>query len=281
MKITNKNNYPDYIVKALTTDDYDLDVKDTSKISVNQLISSPYKRRLFIRYYDMIEIDVEDLIESKIGTSIHKAFEIKCEDHIVEQRFEVDIDGIIVSGKPDVYQISKKQLRDIKNIFVGSKQKESWENQLNVYKFLLKEKGHEVESMFIDGFYRDWRAAKNVSENYPDCKIKHFEIDLWGHEYTRGYIKERVALHKKAMQSDIMEIPICTDTERWKSDDVFRLIKKGGKRSLKNFNNKMEAEEFAEQKGLEEKDYDIVFEKGKYHACDYCNVKPFCKEFQT
>jgi len=75
------------------------------------------------------------------------------------------------------------------------------------------------------------------------------------------------------------ELVLCTDQERWKKEDTFRIIKKGRKSAVRVLNSQDEADKYLE--GQDDKNLSIEVAKGKYVRCEsYCNVAEFCNQYQ-
>ena len=74
------------------------------------------------------------------------------------------------------------------------------------------------------------------------------------------------------------ELPLCSDEDRWKREDTFRVVKKGRKRAIRVLPSLKEAEEFL---GSNEDGLSIEISKGESIRCGaYCNVAQFCNQYK-
>lgn len=84
MKITNKHNLPEGIVKAVTNDSYD---KGNAHYSISQLIMPPQMLRLMQLHWNELTTDVADEIWKLFGSSVHYILD-KSNQQIVEPTSE-------------------------------------------------------------------------------------------------------------------------------------------------------------------------------------------------
>jgi hypothetical protein len=100
------------------------------------------------------------------------------------------------------------------------------------------------------------------------------ELPVWDLGITEEYIRDRVIKHQAARDGSPEP---CTDEERWYTGDSFAIKKPGGKRALKVFRDKKEAEDhLATLKG-----YEIEHRHGTYTRCEnYCEASKWCAQWQ-
>lgn len=272
-------NLPRSIVAAVTNDPY---TKGKSNISVTALIQPPYQRQLREKV-EVIE-DVSDRIWSLLGQSVHnvleRAYPEGSTDAVVEERLFTDVNGWIVSGQMDV--LESNVLNDFKVTSVWSaKGKREWEEQLNLLAVLCarqydktKDQRYIVHSAQIIAIYRDWVQSKAEfdSGDYPKSQVGVIPVKLWSREEQEAFLLERVKAHQDATP------PVCTDEERWKTEDVYALMKDGRKSAVKLFDNIEDAEAAMTSAG---KNHSVVLRQGEYRRCkQYCNVAHECPEWQ-
>jgi hypothetical protein len=88
-------------------------------------------------------------------------------------------------------------------------------------------------------------------------------------------LHERVSLHQNTAPEP------CTDAERWKRPDVFAVQKTGGKRALKLFTIKADAEHWLTQQSDKDKMW-VEDRLGEYIRCSsYCSVSHVCPVWQA
>jgi hypothetical protein len=165
--LTNKLNLPRSIVAAVTNDGYS---RGKSDISVTQLISPPFQRKL--RETVEPQEDVADRIWSLLGQSVHtvleRAYPEGTTDAVVETRLFTTVEGWSVSGQMDVLEAGT--LMDFKVTSVWSRKgKPEWEQQLNLLAALCRRQMAEtgdvrfnVNRIQIIAIFRDWVQSKTL-----------------------------------------------------------------------------------------------------------------------
>lgn len=283
MKLTNKFGLPDPVVRALTRSEYS---KGDSNRSITQLIDSPRVRILRQEHWDDLEEDVSEKMWAVMGTAAHKMFEDTADEkHVSEERLYTEIDGWVISGAIDVQKIENDGIvvMDYKTTSVWSVilGKSQWEYQLNCYAALVRRvKNVPVKGLKVIAILRDWRS-KDAEEkpDYPRAPIVEVDIPMWTEEQQDAYLKERVALHQKAEFDRLtgVELPYCSDDERWIKESKWALKRKGQKRAVKVFDNEPDAIA-AVQDGME-----VEFRRGEATRCkaNWCRVSAWCSQYQA
>ena len=282
MQLTNKTNLPESIVQVITS--FMNYSNEGSDFSVTQLIESPRYVQLMARHKDELTEDVSDLFWSFLGTMAHSALERHGEQFDkAEERLFVDIDGVRVSGKPDVYH--DKKVIDYKLTSVWSVIKEGrsdkWKKQLNSYAWLFRQLGYEVDGVQILAMMRDWSKNKaKFEKDYPDTPIKLITIPLMPDAEIDAWVRERVAVHKLALTTSDADLPPCTAEDMWARDPQFAVCKRGETRAQRVFSTLEAATAFRSERGPSS--LEIVFRPGQRVRCEeYCLVKDFCSQYQT
>lgn len=274
MKITNKKNLPDVIVRAIEGLIYE--PSKENRISVTSLIASPILYQLKRRHWDEIEEDAIDSTWRLLGTAIHKVIEGVTDKNISERKAEKDFGGIVVSGKADV--VDGSELYDYKvtsswhSVFSQGLPKD-WVRQLNAYAYLFG----GIKTAKIITIYRDWSRSKAMDADYPSEPLMAYDIPLASEEDQLKYILERVELHRKASELQDQELPECTPEERWAKDTTWAVYKNDNKSATRVFKKMEEANSYIiMQKGNNK--YDIRERKSEDTKClSYCPVKNFCR----
>jgi len=117
MIYTNNYNIPEGIAKAIINDAY----QKEGRFTVTELIKPPQMRVLEDRYKSEITVDVSDGLWRLLGQSVHYVLEQgRLEEHITEERLGVDVLGVRVTGKIDLYSGTEKKVIDYKVTSVWS-----------------------------------------------------------------------------------------------------------------------------------------------------------------
>ena len=293
MKITNKKGFPEALEKAVINDSYS---KGNAKRSVTGLLSPPRQSALSDMHWDELTEDVSDRTFALYGQLIHLLLERAGEqsrNQITEERLFTEVGGWAISGQTDSLTLTADQerwvisdykfvtaykfQRDINGVLIMD---EGYENQLNLYAYLLEVNGFVVDGLNIIAIYRDWskmEAKRNA--NYPQLGAETHTVALWSHDRAKAFIEERVRLHQVALY----DLPECTPEERWAKPDKFALMpSKTSKRARKLFSSHEEAVEFAHSNPSVKAGWVIEHRKGANIRCEnYCLVSEFCEQFKA
>jgi hypothetical protein len=277
LRLTNRLQLPPPIVAAITNDSYDPGDGD---ISITSLINSPRIVTLTQQHKDEIEEDAIDRIWSLLGQSIHEILRRANVNGIVEKRLYTELGGWRISGQFDrvEYFADNGLLMDFKVTSAwtakGAGRKE-WTSQLNSYAMLCNKNGYNIKHLEIVAILRDWRKneAKNY-DDYPDHQVKIFPIELWPMEKTEEFLLERIKMHQDAR----INLPLCTDEDRWIQGEKWAVMKKGRKRAIKLHDFELMASMQAKQ----DDSLYVEHRPGRYPRCEdgYCPVADFCTQWQ-
>lgn len=269
--ITNVHGLPQSIVAAVTADPY----VGGGDISVTKLIDAPQIRTLMLKHKDEITTDVSERIWSLLGQAVHTILEraaLRTEGMIAEDRLYANISGWQLSGQFDVMHMETGVLSDYKVTTVYKLQNiDGWTQQLNVLRWLAHQNSITVNQLEIIAILRDWKKgeAERKPESYPQTPIVRVEIPLWTLEEAEEFIIDRVQLHQYAQSGRTVH---CTDEERWYTGTQYALMKDGGKRALKLYDER--PEDVPEGHYVQER-------QGEYRRCaSYCEVRAFCPQAQ-
>ena len=293
MVITNKFGLPEPIANFVRSDKYS---KGTADISVTSLIDSPRINILREHHSNEISSDVSDLIWSLFGTAVHRVLEITddSENIMVEERLYAELGGWTLSGALDhqellpdgTIRITDYKVTSAWSVIFGKKE---WENQQNVYAWLVenskggKFSGKKVSSIRICAFLRDWQRKKaEFDKDYPQSPITIIDLPLW--DDREDYVVDRLTLHQEAqINFDLYDqLPECSAEEQWSKPDKWAVKKKGVKRALRVYDTEQEAIDHADISNEKYTTATIIeHRKGELTRCEgYCSVSDFCSQFQ-
>ena len=282
MQLTNKFNLPETIINVIKRPTYS---KGKAHISVTELMTSPQIVLLKRKHWEEITQDASEMVWQIFGSAIHAVLEHgKSDKHIIEQRIHATVDGWDISGAIDLQEITDDGIiiSDYKTTgaWAVMNEKMDWHRQLNVYAWLVENlKNEKVVKLQIIAIIRDWsaREAEN-KEGYPQSPIVTIDIPMWTASERLDYIKGKIKSHSDAQFSEDMndELPECGADDMWEKPSSWALMKEGGVRAKKVYDNEAEANA-AITKG-----YFVEYRPGERTRCkSYCQVSGFCKQYQN
>ena len=254
MKYTNKHNIPIEIIRAVENDNYS---KGDSVKSVTGLLQPPQISVLSEHHHEELTADISERIWILLGQSVHTILERANEGKegtLTEERMFGEVGGWRISGQTDSIAVEDGILKDYKVTSVWTvvnalkEGKPEWEQQLNC----------------------------------PPAPVSVINIPMWTDEEQQSFIEERVSLHQEAEAEYLINgiLPECSDADRWKKEDTYRVMKKGRKSALRVLDSQEEADKYMGGH-KDEKDLSVELALGKAIRCEsYCSVAEFCNQYQ-
>ena len=315
--ITNLSKLPMSLAIWLASDDYDHN-KDANTISATSLLKPIKSILLGSSCSAESDIDIVDLVPSRMGTAIHTAIEeswlkpnkdlkaaltalgypkrvieaVKVnpdpatvtEDDLaiyMEIRTDRDIDNYTITGKFDF--ICDGQLEDFKSTstytWITQSNREKYIQQGSIYRWLNP---HLVtkDTMRINYIFTDWSAAKaKQSKDYPATRVISQEYPLMSVFDTELFIKAKLFELNKYTGMDQDSMPPCTSEELWERPSVFKYYKNPANKSRSTKNFENYWE--ANQRFIDDGSVGEVVEvKGEVVFCKYCPAVNACKQAQ-
>lgn len=284
MRITNRHGLPQTIMNVLARPQYS---KGEAHASVTELIGSPRIAQLRRRHWDDIEEDASDMVWSLFGSALHNVLEHgKGENHIVEERLFLEMDGWTISGAIDLQEVEPDgiTISDYKCTSTWSvmNDKLDWQRQLNIYAWLVEVvKKTPVKAVQIVAILRDWSAREaDTREDYPPSPITVVSVPLWPMDMREAYVRNRINAHNQALFAAEMDdkLPECTPEECWEKPTTFAVKKKGNKRATLVCKTEEEAQHQVNQLG---EAYVVERRPGERTRCmRFCTVSPWCEQYK-
>lgn len=267
---TNIYGLPDAFVNAVMNDPY----TGGGDISATKLIDAPQRRTLYKAHKEVVVEDVSERVWSLMGQAVHGVLERAQTSALVEERLYADVGGWKVSGQFDRMHLADATLQDWKVCSVWKAGgDELWTRQLNVLRYLAHRNDYKVDKLQIVAIFRDWKKSEaSRKEDYPQQAIKVIDVPVWSLEECEAYVLSRVSLHQRSEAGETIE---CTEEDRWYSGTTYALMKEGGKRAKRVVPIKADLGEIPAGHYVEER-------PGRNRRCEeYCEVSPFCAQYQA
>ena len=277
MNITNMHGAPESILQAVTADPY---TKGEADFSVTELIKPPQINRLWAEHENKISMDVRDEFWKLLGRGVHNVLEQYSDGGVSEERHFAKVGDVTVSGAIDL--VDNGMVTDYKvtsTYSVTKGLKPEWEQQLNMYSWLLRQNDISSSSLRIVALCRDWiKSRSDRSQKYPASPIVILPVPKWPDEQQDQYIEERVRVHM-----DESTIP-CTSEERWARGKYMVTGTDVKLKKPKLFDTLMEASVWTQGKENPVKGiaYQITETTPTYVRCEgnWCGVRDFCPQYQ-
>jgi len=270
MSLTNEYGAPDVFVRAVEGDPY---TKGEADFSATELLKPPQIVRLTKEHKDSITTDVRDEWWKLLGKGVHNILEQygegRCED-----RFFAECNGIKISGAIDMLVDGAVTDYKVTSVFTIQRGlKTDWEQQLNIYAWLLRQNDITATSLTIVGLCRDWiqsRAA--VKRDYPQSPIVPIKVPLWRDERQDKFVEDRVRVH--TMENTLP----CTPEERWARGGYTVL---GGGLKPRSFDSLSEAANYINQKEKPGRAFSIQEGGAKFVRCEsWCSISDHCPQWK-
>jgi len=276
MKITNRANLPEALVKAVSVRRHN----DPGRLSATTLLNGTKQIILTDRHWDELEDDVSDRFWAIIGTAIHSVLEYEGKDEFAEEYMSYELDGITVTGRIDNYNMKTGVIADYKSVSTWKivyKDYDDWRKQGLIYAWLLFKNGFEVKKCQFIALIKDHSKldAKRNPE-YPQQPMCVYEFDVTPEllEEIEVFLKAKVADYKQRREEADDDIPPCSASERWEKPTKFAVKKGSNKRAYRVMDTMEEAETLASDMGP---GYSIETRPGESTRCmGYCLCCKHC-----
>ena len=293
--VTNNFNLPAPVMDMVARNTY---TQGRTDVNVTSFIGPPQLTSLKKKYKDQIVVDASDQLYASMGNIIHSVLEgygQRNDNVIVEEFLYTEDRGVTWGGHIDLREPSPEGhiISDYKTAATYKVAKTlagdhdgQWECQLNCYAQLVRRNHPDIKIAGIQTvcFLRDWSKVKAADNpEYPQAGVVVVPLSLWSEQEAEVYIDERLALWQDQEQRmDLGDPSIsCTDEERWKKPDKWRVIFTKSGTTKRVFDNEEMAQDFVAQEKDGAKKFDIQVTRGLPLRCTYyCEAAPFCDQYK-
>ena len=280
-----------------------------SDYTVTQLIRPPRIVQLEKRhqeYFDNLPFTEDTLtkqLKSFKGTAIHSWFERMLWKYInshpncgymQEKRIWDRICDRKISGKFDCFR--NGALYDWKTTSVWKRifgQLDDYENQLNLYAYLLGTCGVKVTALFIIAWYMDWDKFKIYQKDYPPKEIEQIHIrNLWTPDQQKRYLFDLIEAQKKNETLPDDQLDKCKPEDMWEKETQYAVTYPTANRAVRVLDTMAQAKQYiVDAKARAKKDttkavptnlanYFVETRGGDRTRCSaYCKANCFCNQY--
>jgi hypothetical protein len=271
--------------------------------SATTIIDSPRRVALHKRYGESITHTPESQAASLIGTAVHDKMEsLLRQANVLHPQYWIERSVVspvtidfpdgprmrLLAGKFDILK-HLAHLTDIKTCktwkIIFDPEKIEWTKQLNIYAWLLNQRGVFVETLRVVAFFLDWIEGNAIKDKtYPNGPIMEYDISLWDIEEQERFIKQRLKLHIEAEDMKDDDLPKCTQDEMWEKPPEFGIMKdQNAKRAMKvvRDGDLHSAIEIAQTLPMVSQDSFIEVRYTKRKRCEkYCAINEYCNQYK-
>ena len=139
-----------------------------------------------------------------------------------------------------------------------------------------------ADKIEIIRLFKDWRKSELIrkGDEYPIVPMMPLDLPILAFPEVEKYLRERIAIHKKAYEQSDTELPLCTSKEMWEQPATYAVFKRGATsgRAVRVFDSYREADNFI---GAQTLTYEVIERRGKRTRCEgYCPAAPFCSQYR-
>jgi len=276
MKITNRLQLPEGIVKAVSTEKHN----GPGCISATTLIRGVKEVLLMERHWDELTDDVADRIWAIWGTAVHSLLEQEGENEFSEVNMKHKVNGITVTGRIDNYDLAKGIICDYKTASVNKIKVgdfSEWRLQGLIYAWLLRKNGLKAERCRFIALLKDHSKIEAVRDRrcpQNPVYVYEFPVTLTDIMKIDRYIRDKIEEYVRCQALADDEIPACSATERWEKAPKYAVMKTGRKSAVRLLDDQSEADRMADKKG---KGHFVSYRPGESTKCrHYCLCCQFC-----
>lgn len=293
MKITNNLKLPKQLMELVNSS-----YKPTPQQYSCTTILKPTRQIILERRYgELIEQDVSDMCWMIFGIAVHSVIENAKEDEgqFKEETLKVDLGkyweelkGYYLSGRSDLIDLIQKQIVDWKTCSAWKviyKDFEDWRKEMLIYAWAVKDIGFDINKAEAIAFIKDHNKTKaKTSSEYPKLPIwvEKFKFTEKQFNEIAEFIYNKFIELKNNENTPDDELPMCTESERWREPTKYAVKKKANKTATKLHDTLEDAKKHLDS--LEEKFpkiYEIEIREGSDKKClEYCSCCKFCKYYQ-
>lgn len=291
---------------------YDL-TYDPNVISATSLLNPLKELVLTHRMYSTdvksSQIDLDDVVASRLGTAVHDAAEHAWKDPelfresmqalghkddtidrfkvnptvindndipvYIEQRNSKEVLGMTISGKFDF--VVDGTLVDLKTTKTYTWEKgtnnEKYQMQGSIYRWLNPDL---VTSpiMVIQYAFTDWLPQYTKKPAYPNHRVMSKKFPLLPINHVQGFIEQKIQAYKNALDDDQGALPRCTPKELWQDVSEWAYHKNPqSDRATRLYPTQGDAYTHLQKDG----NVGVVKErKAPVKYCKYCKARPIC-----
>lgn len=270
-----------------------------SDYSVTDLLKPVQIVILEKRYRDALIVDdIEKIIPALIGSATHEGLQhylkiksMLTEKYMIERRMLSVVHGKRLAGRFDILS-QTGELYDIKVTKVWKYLNggaDEFEDQLNIYKWMLSQDGIEVNKLGIFMVLLDWMPSEVwKTTGYPDHRIQIINFPARPLADTKALVESRVQDLIGAEKVADNYLPKCTPEQRWAKNVKYKVFRKPShKRAIKSLDTEARAKSYlaACVKNDPQKFSTAVVRKEhaqKWHRCQtWCPVANYCQQYKN
>jgi len=266
--------------------------------AVTEIIDHPRPAQLKKRFPAQLRQDtIETSLPALLGNGTHDVFEkllrdyntIHPQTYMVERRLlttlMVNNKMIRIAGRFDILE-SQTILWDIKQTSTNKFKYgdgTDFENQLNIYAYMLHLDGINVTSVNALCIFPDWNGYEysRSGNSYPPNKVTGYQFTLWPIETQKDFFERRVQLHVEASELNDDALPECDREDMWAKPDVWAVYKDADAKRAKLYKDQTQASLYLDTLKKENDSAYLTLRPGRRTRCEtWCSAAPLCSQYK-
>jgi hypothetical protein len=135
---------------------------------------------------------------------------------VAEKNFKAEVNGVILSGTPDLYDSEEKTLWDYKTMkgyaaklmIAGDFSGNKYKDQLNIYRAYAYP---NAERLMVEAVIKDWTPDMAIRDGVE--QIEDIEVPMEGVAETKEMVLNKIVTHELTRKTGT--IPPCSMDEQW------------------------------------------------------------------
>jgi hypothetical protein len=207
-KVVNDVGMPAEMFKALFG--FQFTPLGPDEIRVTEL-NTDIRQVMLRRRHTDVEVPVKTQWNFILGNAMHEYIgqRIRRQDNVVvadNVRFSVDVDGVKVSGKPDLMLGGVVYDYKTTSVFGAGDIKYSYKVQLSIYAWMMRKKGIMVEKGVLVQLFKDWTKKSKTPQ-----PLMFTEVELMTDAEVEAFLHAKIAEFVLALTMEDADLPACAD----------------------------------------------------------------------
>ena len=270
------------------------DYSCTELLKPPRIVQLEKKYNAEIKARPLTDQDILGILKAYQGTAIHSALQKSLyyfvqknqkKGYMVERKLWDKILDRKIVGKFDLWL--NGALYDWKSTSVWKVifgQDKDYEEQLNIYAYLLRINDVKVNILYIIFWLTDWdKMRAQQGGDYPQMQIVQKRIkNLWTMKTQLEFLEYRIQMHKDNEGRPDEDLDDCLEEDMWSKPDKYAIQKPGSGRAVRVLDSRQDAKDYITNSTNKAKDTWTINKRcGSRMRCEqFCKVNEWCPQYK-